>query len=177
MPTAGAAAAADAAAKATKKAKASSSPAAAPAPSAPVPAGGVGSGRAAAQNVKYDFEGPDFRAAPAFSRRGDVVEVKAVREAEDEAAALELLGPPAASGDGRFRLLDLAVFEDGTGELVPLDRAGLSGKRPLFASAVVSRAEGAPRSAGAMPAVGSSISSNRGSFASASANSSRLTSP
>jgi len=136
--TAGAAADAAVAAKATKKAKASSSspPAA--------PAAGVGSGRAAAQNVKYDFD----VGAGSFSRRGDVVEVKAAREAEDEAAAVELLGGAQAAADGRFRLLDLAVFEDGTGELVPLDRVGLAGSRPLFASAVVTRAEGAPRSAG-----------------------------
>ena len=136
--TAGAAADAAVAAKATKKAKASSSspPAA--------PGAGVGSGRAAAQNVKYDFD----VGAGSFSRRGDVVEVKAAREAEDEAAAVELLGGAQAAADGRFRLLDLAVFEDGTGELVPLDRVGLAGSRPLFASAVVTRAEGAPRSAG-----------------------------
>lgn len=141
--TAGAVADADAAAKAMKKAKASS-----PAAAANAGPAGVGSGRAAAQNVKYTFDAA-VNAAGAFSRRGDVVEVKVVREAADEAAALELLGgETAATGsDGRFRLLDLAVFEDESGELVPLDRVGLTSK-PLFASAVVSKAAGAPRSAG-----------------------------
>ena len=144
---AGTAAAADAAAAKTKKVKASPPSASA----APVAGTEVGSGRAAARNVKYDFDDLDVRAALAVSRRrgDDVVEVKAAREAETEAVAIELLGGAGAvaSSDGRFRLLDLAVFEDGTGDLVPMDRVGLS-QKPLFASAVVSKAEGAPRSAG-----------------------------